>query len=210
MTTQRGSRAGSVAQGGRLITDALSTAVFGLAEALGAPSADPPEPPSAGPGTTAPNSDDDRDRGFVRGLAALPARAAVDAASAVAGTVVPAVVERVDLNAILAKVDVNALVARVDVDRVLDSIEPNRLLDRVDLDDLVQRVDVGAIAREAIEGVDVAGLVQESTASIASDTLDAIRFQGMRADDLAARVVDWALFRRRPRDTAVGGPKGRA
>jgi hypothetical protein len=150
-------------------------------------------------------------------LASLPSRAAADAAAAIAAAVVPAVVERIDVNALLARVDVDAVVARIDldavvaridVDRILDSIEPNRVLDRVDVDELVARVDIGAVAREALEGIDLGDIIQESTASIATDTVEAIRVQAMRADDLLARIVDRVLLRKRPRDTGLGRRAG--
>jgi hypothetical protein len=199
------SRQGVAAEGGRLVADALASALLDLAEALRAdrarrPEAPPPEPGvtdagSAGPGTS-------------RSLASLPSRAVADAASAVAAILVPAVVDRFDVNALLAKVDVQALVSRVDVDSLLESVDLERLLDRVDVDELVQQVDMGAVAREALEGIDVGDIIQDSTASIASDTLEAVRIQAMRADALVARIVDRVLGRRRPRDTALAKPAG--
>jgi hypothetical protein len=220
MATGRNSGRGVVAEGGRLVADALESAAFGLAEAIAPPARDaPPAASAAGPSAAdgaAPAADPlppgaaaGDDDGLLRKLASAPARAAGDAASAVAASVVPAVVERLDVNALLAKVDVNALVARVDVDAVLDQVEPNRVLDRVDVDALVQRVDVGAVAAEALEAIDIGDLIQESTAGIASDTLEAIRVQAIRGDDVLARAVDWVLRRKRPRDTVLdrrGGP----
>jgi hypothetical protein len=197
--TADNSRQGVASEGGRLVADALASALLDLAEALKADRAARPDaplaeagPPNAGPAGT----------GTARSLASLPSRA-VDAASAVAATLVPSIVERIDVNALLAKVDVDALVARIDADRILESVDVERLLDRVDVDELVQRVDMGAVAREALEGIDVGDLIQDSTASIASDTLEAVRIQAMRADELLARVVDRLLRRLRPRDTAL-------
>ena len=122
-----------------------------------------------------------------------------EAAAAIAAAVVPAVVERIDVNAVLAKVDVDALVSRIDVNRILDTVE---------VDELVGRVDMGAVAREALEGVDLGAIIQDSTASIATDTLEAVRIQAMRADAFLARIVDWPLGRAR-RQTALA-PRGRA
>ena len=77
----------------------------------------------------------------------------------------------------------------------------------MDVDALVRRVDVGAVAREALDGIDLGEVIQESTAGIGADTVEAIRVQAMHADDLVARFVDRLLMRRRPRDTAVGEPR---
>jgi hypothetical protein len=196
------SRQPVVLEAGQLVADGVTAALMALAEALGReregavaaePAAEPSEPDPAETGTVA------------RALA-LPSRAAADVASAVAASLVPAVMARIDVDALLAKVDVEALVHRVDVDRLLDDIEPNRLLERVDLDALVRRVDVGAVAREALDGIDIGEVIQESTAGIGADTVEAVRVQAMHVDDLVARVVDRVLMRRRPRDTKLGGP----
>jgi hypothetical protein len=202
VATAENSRRGVAAEGGRLVAEALTAALLDVAEALQRSPADAQAP--AQPLAAVPHEPRDDDRGGAgHSLASLPSRAMADAAAAIAAAVVPAVVERIDVNALLAKVDVDALVARIDVDRILDSIDPNRVLDRVDVDELIARVDVGALAREALEGVDIGDMIQESTASIATDTLEAVRVQAMRADDLLAQIVDRLLMRRRPRDTGL-------
>ena len=178
-------------EGGRLVADALAAALFDVAEALhsehGEPAAEPPARDGVPSGRTG------------RSLASLPTRAVADAAAAIAAAVVPAVVERIDVNALLSRVNVDALVARIDVGRILD---------QVDVDELVGRIDMAALAREALEGIDIGDLIQESTAGIATDTMDDVRVQAMNADDLLARVVDRLLRRRRPRDVALERRRG--
>ena len=197
------SRQPVVLEAGQLVADGVASALMALAEALGrerqAAAAAEPLPAPHEPGTA--------EAGTVTRALAVPSRAAADVASAVAASLVPAMVARLDVDALLAKVDVEALVRRVDVDRLLDEIEPNRLLERVDVDALVRRVDVGAVAREALDGIDLGEVIQESTAGIGADTVEAIRVQAMHADDLIARFVDRVLMRRRPRDAAVGEPR---
>lgn len=189
---------GLPALSGRLFAGAITDRLLDLAESLG-PDADAREARDA-----AVEAEPGRDEeGGLRALASLPSRAAADAAGALAAALVPAIVERIDVNALLAKIDVDELVARIDVDRILDSIDIDRLLDRVDFDEIVGRVDLGAIAREAIEGIDLPDLIQESTAGIGSEALEAVRVQAMRADDLLARIVDTVLFRRRARATGL-------
>jgi hypothetical protein len=147
--------------------------------------------------------------GIARRAVTAPARAAAETLTGIATELVPRVLDRIDLDAVLARIDVDALVARVDIDRLLDSVDPNRLLDRVDVDDLVRRVDAAALAREALEGIDIGEVIRESTSSLGSDTVDAVRVQGMVADEAVARVVDRVLRRRRARDTALRGGDGR-
>jgi hypothetical protein len=184
---------GVTTEGGRLVAEALAAALYDVAEALRTDAAEaPPQPARRGDG----NRVGER---AGRSLASMSTRAMSEAAAAIAAAVVPAIVERIDVNALLAKVDVDALVSRIDV---------NRILDTVDVDELVGRVDMAALAREALEGIDLGEIIQDSTASIATDTLEAIRIQAMRADGLLARIVDLPL-RRRGRQTALA-PRGRA
>jgi hypothetical protein len=184
---------GVTTEGGRLVAEALAAALYDVAEALRTDAAEaPPQPARRGDG----NRVGER---AGRSLGSMSTRAMSEAAAAIAAAVVPAIVERIDVNALLAKVDVDALVSRIDVNRVLDT---------VDVDELVGRVDMAALAREALEGIDLGEIIQDSTASIATDTLEAIRIQAMRADGLLARIVDLPL-RRRGRQTALA-PRGRA
>jgi hypothetical protein len=157
------------------------------------------------------------DRGDARGTAVrfparLPPRAATDLLGALAAGLVPAVLRHIDPNALLdrvdvqrliERVDVQALVRRIDVDELAAQVDPNRLLARVDVDELVRRIDLAAVAREAMDGIDVGEMIRESTATLGSDAVEDLRAQAMRADDLVARIVDRALRRTEPRDTAL-------
>ena len=200
MTPADNSRQGLASEGGRLVADALTSAILDLAEALQTDAATAEGPPPAAR-ATAPPARPPGDGG--PSLASRPKRAVAEAAAAIAAAVVPAVVERIDVNAVVAKVDVDALVARVDVDALVSRIDVNRILDQVDVDELVGRVDVAAVAREALEGIDIGDLIQESTAGMAIDTMEAVRVQAMNADDLLARIVDRLLGRRGPRDLSL-------
>ena len=103
--------------------------------------------------------------------------------------------ERLDLNAIIDRVNVGRVIAKVDIEAVLSRVDLDALLAKVDVDRLVQRLDVGALAKEAMDGIDLGEVIRESTASIGSDTVNAVRDQAMRADGIVARVVDRALGR---------------
>jgi len=195
VTPADNSRQGLASEGGRLVADALASALLDVAEALHSDTAaaeGPPRPAQSAPaGPLAPPG---------RSLASLPSRALADAAAAIAAAVVPAVVERIDVNALLAKVDVDALVERIDVAKILD---------QVDVHELVGKIDMAAVAREALEGIDIGDIIQESTAGIATDTMEAVRVQAMNADDLLARIVDRLLGRRGPRDLSLDPRRAR-
>ena len=130
-----------------------------------------------------------------RAAARRRVEAAADLAESVAARVANGTLERLDLNAIIDRVDLNGVIDKVDIEAVLNRVDLDALLGKVDLDRLVQRLDVGALANEAMEGIDIGDVIRESTASIGSDTVDAVRDQAMRADGLVARVVDRALRR---------------
>ena len=67
---------------------------------------------------------------------------------------------------------------------------------------------MAAVAREALEGIDIGDIIQELTAGIATDTMEAVRVQAMNADDLLARIVDRLLGRRRPARSVPRPPAG--
>lgn len=146
-------------------------------------------------------------------IAALVERIDVDAVIAKAD--LDAVIDRLDLDAIIARVDVSRVLDRIDVDAVARRIDLEAMLARVDVDALaarvdiqaiVDRVDIAALTREVMEQVDIGQIVRESTGSMTSETVDAVRYQGMNADRLVSRIVD-RILRRDGRDlTLVARP----
>ena len=148
------------------------------------------------------------------GVPPLPARAAADLVGAAVAAIVPTVLariepddllDRVDVQRIVDRIDIDEVVSRVDLDALAARIDVDALLARVDIDALVSRIDMGAVAREAIEGIDIGALVRDSTATIGTDMVDDLRFQAMRADDIVARLID-RVAGRRERRTALDPP----
>ena len=150
---------------------------------------------------------------------------AVDLDAAAARLDVSAVIDRVDLTSVvLEQVDLDALITavldrvdltavvlrRVDLDAlitaVLDRVDLTAVvLRRVDLDALISavldRVDLIPLAEEVIEGVNLPEIIRESTGTMASDTVQGVRMQGIVADEAVGRVVDRLLLRRAHRST---------
>ncbi len=118
-----------------------------------------------------------------------------DRLSRVGTTLLPELVR-----AVLARLDVAGLVAEnVDVDRIADDIDLDRIVDRLDL--------IG-LARYVVDGIDLPGIVRESTGSMTSEVVRSAREQSMDADRLVERVVDRMLLRRnsaRGREPVGGG-----
>jgi len=80
-------------------------------------------------------------------------------------------------------------------ENVVSQLDFERLVRRIPVADIVSQVDVEAV----VARIDLGGVIRESTMSVGSEAVDALREQGMALDAWGARVVDRVLFRRRPR-----------
>ena len=86
-------------------------------------------------------------------------------------------------------------------ENVVAQIDFVRVVQQVPVDEIVANLDVEAI----VARVDLVGVIRESTASVTSEATDALREQGMALDDLAARIVDRVLLRKKARRLDAGG-----
>jgi hypothetical protein len=111
------------------------------------------------------------------------------------------VVARVDLDAIVARIDVDAIAARIDLDAIASRLDLDAIVARVDIDAILARVDLPELTEQVIDEVDLGEIIRESSSAMASETVDALRVQGMRVDGLVSRVVDRILLREEPRQT---------
>ena len=59
--------------------------------------------------------------------------------------------------------------------------------------------DLLGIAREVVDGIDLAEIIRQSTGALTSDSVRTIRTEAMHADDVLSGVVDRVLRRTRPR-----------
>jgi len=103
--------------------------------------------------------------------------------------------ERVDLNDVMKTADLDALTERLDLDAVVT---------RVNVDAVIDRVDLVSRARILMEQLEIPEIIRESTGALATESVDRLRAQGMRADQLMARIVDRLL--RRTGDRETSGP----
>jgi hypothetical protein len=120
------------------------------------------------------------------------------------------VVTRVDLDRIAARIDLDRIVERIDLDRIVERLDVDAIAARIDLDAIVARVDVNAVVarvdlpgltEQVIDEVDLGEIIRESSSTMASETVDALRVQGMRVDGLVSRIVDRILLRQGQRQT---------
>jgi hypothetical protein len=111
-----------------------------------------------------------------------------------------------DVDVVLDQMDLTTLVLqRVDLVKVVDAVLERMdltaiVLERVDLvkvvDAVLDQMDLIAVANEIIDGVDLPGIIRESTGSMASETVQGVRMQGIGADQAVGRAVDRLLLRR--------------
>jgi hypothetical protein len=112
---------------------------------------------------------------------------------------IDAIARGLDLDAVVARVDLEAVVRRIDLDAIAGELDVDAVVARVDLDAIVRRMDLIGIASEVVDGIDLAGIIRQSSGALASDSVRTIRSEAMHADDVLSGVVDRVLGRRRPR-----------
>jgi hypothetical protein len=140
----------------------------------------------------------------VRALIAALAAAVldeIDLDQVVARVDLDRIVDRIDPNQIAARIDLDAIVERVDLDAIAARIDPDAIVGRVDLDAVVARIDLPGLTEQVIDEVDLGEIIRESSSTMASETVDALRVQGMRVDGLVSRIVDRILLRDGQRQT---------
>jgi hypothetical protein len=111
------------------------------------------------------------------------------------------IVDRVDLDAIAKRIDLDAIVQRINMDAIVARIDLDAIVASVDIDAILGRVDLPGLTEQVIDEVDLGEIIRESSSTMASETVDALRVQGMRVDGLVSRIVDRILQREGERET---------
>jgi hypothetical protein len=130
-----------------------------------------------------------------------------------------AVAKTLDVDAVAGRLDVNEVAERLDIDRVLDRVDPNTIVERVDFGPIIDRVDVDAVAARVdidaivarldlialadfvVDGIDLPGIIRESSGSMASEALSGVRLQSLEADEAVSRMIGrWLPRHRAPKD----------
>jgi hypothetical protein len=111
------------------------------------------------------------------------------------------IVDRVDVDAIAKRIDLDAIVRRIDLDAIVARIDLDAIVASVDIDAILARVDLPGLTEQVIDEVDLGEIIRESSSTMASETVDALRVQGMRVDGLVSRIVDRMLQRDGQRQT---------
>jgi hypothetical protein len=114
---------------------------------------------------------------------------------------IDAIAGRIDLDAIVQRIDIDAIAGRIDLDAIAARIDLDAIVARVDIDAILARVDLPGLTEQVIDEVDLGEIIRESSSTMASETVDALRVQGMRVDGLVSRIVDRILQRDGQRQT---------
>ncbi|MFJ9037231.1 hypothetical protein ACIRF8_11665 [Streptomyces sp. NPDC102406] len=114
--------------------------------------------------------------------------------------------DRIDVDRIARRVDVGRVAERIDLDRVAARLDVNAVVARADLEAVIARLDLADLVRRVLDEIDFAGIVRESSGTMAVETVDAFRDRGVGADRFVSRIADRVMFRSTARDT-TGPPR---
>jgi hypothetical protein len=121
---------------------------------------------------------------------------------AIAGRIdLDAIVQRIDIDGIAGRIDLDAIASRIDLDAIVQRVDVDAIVARVDIEAILGRVDIPGLTEQVIDEVDLGEIIRESSSTMASETVDALRVQGMRVDGLVSRIVDGILRREGQRQT---------
>ena len=98
-------------------------------------------------------------------------------------------VARVNIDVAAERIDIDAIAARMDLNDLASRIDPDPLVARANIDAVIARVDLLALAREIIDGIDLPGIIRQSTGALSSDAVKGVRSQSRSADDAVAGFV---------------------
>ena len=144
------------------------------------------------------------------GLVDLAVRRYVDLDGLVATVDLDAVAQRLDVEAVIETVDLDEVAKRIDIEQILDRLDlTETVTTRVDLkriiDEVLASMDLPALVEEVMDEIDLPEIIRGSTGTMASETVQTVRLQGVNADEAVARVVDRMLLRRKRARPAPGG-----
>jgi hypothetical protein len=122
--------------------------------------------------------------------------AQVDLDAAVARVDMEQIISRIDVDSIVATVDLEAVVDRLDIAAVVAKVDPDPIVARVNFDAAMAQIDLIGIAQKIVDGIDLPGIIRDSTGSLASEAVHGVRVQGQHADDAVGQLVG-RVFRRR-------------
>ena len=86
--------------------------------------------------------------------------------------------------------------AGLDIAAVVSKVDPDPVVARVNFDAAMSQIDLIGIAQRVVDGIDLPGIIRESTGSLATEAVAGVRVQGQAADDAVGQLVGRVLRRR--------------
>jgi hypothetical protein len=90
------------------------------------------------------------------------------------------------------------LLDRIDIDQIV--------AERIDLEAIIRRVDIVGLAEDVVRELDLPALVRDSSQTMAAETVDGLRRQGMNADRTLSEFIDRVLRRKPDSSGGRAGP----
>lgn len=125
-----------------------------------------------------------------------------------------AVISRIALtDLVLEQVDLRPIVMRaleeIDLTQiVLQQVDIDAIVAAADMEAIIDRVPIVPIANYVIDEIDLPQIIRQSTGGVATDAINAVRVQGVGADQYVATLVDHLLRRKTQRKVdAPGDPE---
>jgi hypothetical protein len=87
-------------------------------------------------------------------------------------------------------------VDRLDIAAIVAKVDPDPVVARVDFDAAMSHIDLIGTAQRVVDGIDLPGIIRESTGSLATEAVTGVRVQGQAADDAVSQLVGRVLRRK--------------
>ena len=85
---------------------------------------------------------------------------------------------------------------RLDIAAIVAKVDPDPVVARVDFDAAMSHLDLIGTAQRVVDGIDLPGIIRESTGSLATEAVTGVRVQGQAADDAVSHLVSRVLRRK--------------
>ena len=81
------------------------------------------------------------------------------------------IADGLDLDPLVAKVNLEAVVDRLDIAAVVAKVDPDPIVAKVNFDAAMAQIDLIGIAQKIVDGIDLPGIIRDSTGSLASEAV---------------------------------------
>jgi hypothetical protein len=92
---------------------------------------------------------------------------------------------------------VDAVLDQLDITQIVrDHIDVGEIAASIDIEKILEQVDVGKVVEDVVESMDLPAIVRESSGVLASETVRAVRYRSVSADDRVNQAFNRLLRRK--------------